>query len=378
MKLFFWQNINSIHQSAFFSALVNVEGIEVTLIVTEKISEFRLGMGWELPAIEGLSVIELIEEDSGWQDLINLNSNNNVLHVFSGINAFPKVHNAFLHAIKKGCKVGVFTEPLDFRGLKGFLRNLRGYYYSLKYQKKIALVLVTGKLGYKQFKNWGYNESKLFEWSYTVEKSVNEIKESAIYKNPLFKIMFAGSLIPRKGYDILIDALKINKASGLRFQADFYCLQENELEIAEKIKKDSDLGLEINLLPFLPNKELRKQINGYDLFILPSRHDGWGAVINESLSEGTPVVVSSKCGSSTLINNSFLGNTIDVLDKNKLAETLSFYIRKGKLDYAERLQVREWYDTNVSGESLVKYFMDVLGFINNVKIESKPIVPWER
>ena len=46
MKLFFWQNINSIHQSEFFRALASHEDFDTTLIVTEKVKPERVEMGW--------------------------------------------------------------------------------------------------------------------------------------------------------------------------------------------------------------------------------------------------------------------------------------------------------------------------------------------
>lgn len=377
MKLFFWQNINSMHQSAFFRALVALEGVEVTLIVSENISDFRLKMGWELPIIEGLTIHTLSKDNLGFQHIIDFNSQDEAFHIFSGINAFPKIHDAFLYAIKSNCKVGVFTEPYDFRGVKGFLRNLRGYYYSWKFQNKIAIVLVTGKNGCRQFKNWGYKTDKIFEWAYTVEKSVNVIDTSEKLTNPVFKIMFAGSLIPRKGYDILIEALKITKADDLQFHADFYCLSRDDDKKGEKIIKESNLETEISFLPFLPNTQLRCRMNQYDLFVLPSRHDGWGAVISESLSEGTPVVVSSKCGSSTLINNSLVGIKMNELDKNELAKSLKHFIRKGKVNFKERLEIRNWYNKKVSGECMANYLLDIISFAINEDIKLKPKVTWE-
>lgn len=245
------------------------------------------------------------------------------------------------------------------------------------YFKKIALVLVTGKSGYDQFKNWGYSKNKVFEWSYTVENSKSVNKESSEFKKSVFHIMFAGSLFAGKGYDILIKALKINLAEGLIFKADFYCLNENELQKGKSIEEENSLGKEINLLPFIPNNELRILMNSYDLFVLPSRYDGWGAVINESLAAGTPVLVSSKCGSSTLITHSFVGSKIEDLQENNLAKILKFHISKGIINNEERSRLQNWHDSNVSGESMAKYLVDIIYFSENEEKQIKPRVPWE-
>jgi glycosyltransferase involved in cell wall biosynthesis len=379
MKIFFWQNTNSIHQSAFFRSLVLCNDLDATLIVTEKISNERFRMGWNLPELKGLKVVDLTENklsSDKWRNLIDLNVDSNSWHIFSGINAFPIVHNAFVYAKGKNCKIGIFTEPLDVRGFKGLLRNLRGHYHSFIYKNKIDIVLVTGKSGFNQFRSWGYDKNKIFGWSYTVEKS--KINEPIELKNSVFNIMFAGSLLHLKGYDILINALKIIKSKGLKFKADFYCLHSNELDKNEKLKLKYNLGEEINLLPFIDNAELRSRMNSYDLFVLPSRYDGWGAVINESLAEGTPVIVSSKCGSSTLISNSFTGNVIYNLNEIELSDLLEFHIKKGILSYKDRLQIKEWYNDCVSGNSMAKYLLEIIFFVNNEYFLPKPIAPWEK
>ena len=40
-----------------------------------------------------------------------------------------------------------------------------------------------------------------------------------------------------------------------------------------------------------------------DVLVLPSRFDGWGAVVNEALMVGTPVICSDRCGASDVIEN---------------------------------------------------------------------------
>lgn len=38
-----------------------------------------------------------------------------------------------------------------------------------------------------------------------------------------------------------------------------------------------------------------------DVLILPSLHDGWGAVVNEAMTLGLYVIVSDRCGAKALI-----------------------------------------------------------------------------
>ncbi len=55
MKFVFWQNIISIHQSAFLNALTAHH--ELTLVVEKDIEEERKGQGWNIPGLERINVV---------------------------------------------------------------------------------------------------------------------------------------------------------------------------------------------------------------------------------------------------------------------------------------------------------------------------------
>jgi len=52
----------------------------------------------------------------------------------------------------------------------------------------------------------------------------------------------------------------------------------------------------------LPNDRLRSAIAAADCAVLPSRFDGWGMLVNESLAVGTPIICTTACGSASLLN----------------------------------------------------------------------------
>jgi glycosyltransferase involved in cell wall biosynthesis len=47
---------------------------------------------------------------------------------------------------------------------------------------------------------------------------------------------------------------------------------------------------------FQPPEALPKYFSQSDVFVLPSRHDGWGVVINQALGAGLPVICSDRVG----------------------------------------------------------------------------------
>ena len=372
MKIFFWQNIFSIHQAPFLKAIDKYDNYEITLLITEKLRQERIEMGWNTPNVTGLKVIDLSESNTSmYQNILKDNNSRNALHIFSGIDAFHKVYMALSIAIKLNCRIGIFTEPYDFRGVKGFLRRLRGFYYKFKYDKKIEFILTTGKIGQTQFLQFGFHPHKVFEWAYSVDKSVNKIQANPEIK---LKIMYAGSLIQRKGFDILLQALEQLQKSNLPFTANLYCLKTSQVGLVQQIKKKHNFNDEISFHEFKPNKKLRNIISEHDLFVLPSRHDGWGAVISESLAEGTPVIASDRCGASTLINNSN-GQVLKRLTRECLHHSILQELKGEKLNVAKRIKIKSDYEKFASGEALAKYFEKILVFLNSDEAK-KPNVPW--
>lgn len=52
----------------------------------------------------------------------------------------------------------------------------------------------------------------------------------------------------------------------------------------------------ITFLGQINNRELYKFYRDADVFILPSKSEPWGLVVEEALNNGTPVIVSDKVG----------------------------------------------------------------------------------
>ncbi|TKD65537.1 glycosyltransferase family 4 protein [Flavobacterium sp. ASW18X] len=369
MKIFFWQNINSIHQSTFFREFSKLSNWDVTLVVTEKIKPFRIEMGWSVPTIPNLKIKDISDNSNSFSDIIQNNAR--AIHVFSAINGFKTINLALNLAVKKDCKIGIFSESYDYRGFKGKMRYLRGFYHYYKYDKSINFILSTGSIAKNQFTKFGFNENKIYEWAYSVEPSSNFIPQE---KNQVIQFCYAGSLIHRKGVDTLLEAIKILNNKKLNFECHLYCLKSKE-ELQQPLLSDFKNLKNIHFYEFLPNSELRSKISKHDCFILPSRHDGWGAVINEALAEGIKVIVSSKCGSSTLVNDGN-GHVLNKVAKEDIVEKMTAIIQDGPLNSYQRNLIQKSYEAKVSGKVLAHYMDSILSHTFFTTIKSKPKTPW--
>lgn len=187
--------------------------------------------------------------------------------------------------------------------------------------------------------HYGAKKSNIYRYPFTsinqdsiLEKPVTKSDKSQI-KNKLGiseeKIILAiGQFIPRKGFDVLLKACQ-----GLKEKTGVYIIGG---EVNQDYKKlVSDLGLKnIYFKNFMDAEQLEKYYKIADVFVLPTREDIWGLVINEAMSFGLPVITTDNCiAGLELIVNGKNGYIIDVDDHKSLAEKMILILNDEELRY---------------------------------------------
>lgn len=369
-RFVFWQNINSMHQSAFLKALAQRH--EVVLVTTEPDSG-RAHMGWEEPELPNVRVLPFDGID--WRGLLQSRRGSGDWHVFSGLQAFRKIHSAFVYASTLGCRTGLYAEPLRMGGVAGFLKRIRGTLDGRRFGPGIGFVLCMGEAARLQFIDWGFPPRKLHKWAYVTEPPLRNQADAE--RTGGVRGVFPASLIYRKGADILVEAVeRLGNAEVVRIDA--YSIDPADLSAWQRrLIERAHAGGILRIHPFIGNRSLVGQLSMSDFTILPSRFDGWGAVVNESLSVGTPVVVSRYCGASELLRGrASLGRVLERLDPVSLAEAIEEAALKGCTGADQRQRIAEWARTVISGESLCRYFLEILERADS-GADSVLAAPWE-
>jgi len=134
-------------------------------------------------------------------------------------------------------------------------------------------------------------------------------------------ILTVGQFIPRKGFDILLQA-----AAKVSEPCDIYIVGGEPTE--EYLRMKEDLGLtNVHFIGFMSKEELKKWYRACDIFVLPTREDIWGLVINEAMANGLPVISTNRCiAALELIEEGKNGYVVPVEDADALAEKLSIVI----------------------------------------------------
>lgn len=361
MKFVFWQNVLSIHQSAFIRNVA--ENNHVTLVVEKKLNEERIKQGWPIPDFG--KAIQIVSPD-----ITTINSllhDKESIHIFTGIKSFRLASEVFTLATKQKAKVGVILEPFNWIGLKGKLRFLKYLFLRFKYGKDIDFLLVIGNRGRWCYEKTGFDSAKIYDWGYFTESNKLISKKTtniSLDRKP--NIIFVGSIENRKNILHLISVCKNNREVFQNFSIIGSGPLKQELLFLIKDSNFSYLGN-------LPNEKVKEHILDSDLLILPSKFDGWGAVVNESLTMGTPVLVSENCGSSILADGHFRGAVFSI-DKNNMEEIFIDFLKKLPYGDSERNAIVNWADKSISGKIAGEYFIKI---IENVYYDAKtPIAPW--
>jgi len=113
MKIIFWQNMLSYHQSAYIRALSNKKNIRVMVIVQEGLPKMRKGMGWDIPDFGNVEILIHPEKAEIFQILKE--TEHNSVHIFSGIRAYPLVRAAFLQSLSFNAIRGILSESANKR-----------------------------------------------------------------------------------------------------------------------------------------------------------------------------------------------------------------------------------------------------------------------
>jgi glycosyltransferase involved in cell wall biosynthesis len=140
--------------------------------------------------------------------------------------------------------------------------------------------------------NFGVPRSKLTRLYNPVDLDLTRrLAEAA--GNPYYgkgpHLVAAGRLAREKGFDVLVDAMPLVRDAFL--DADLTILGEGPLR-SDLVDQRERLGLtEVVQMPgFQPNPY--PYFKHADLFVLPSRYEGFGLVVIEALAVGTPLVAS--------------------------------------------------------------------------------------
>ncbi len=269
----------------------------------------------------------------------------------------------------RGIKYSVQSEggyPGNGKGIKEkikfFLMNKAEYYFS------------TCDMDDKYFMQYGADRKRIRRYPFA-SISENDLPDTIIskedkraYKDMLNikedkVILSVGRSVYVKGFDILLLALKnMDSNVGIYFVGG-KCTDEYKKIIHE---------LKLERVYFVDNveySELKKYYCAADVFVLPTRSDTWGLVINEAMTYGLPVITTEQCvAGNALIEDGVNGYIVKVEDSEMLAEKIEILLNneelRGKFGRINYEKMRAWTFESM-GIIMYKHLQDIVGEKND-------------
>lgn len=362
----FWQNQVSMHQSACLRALV-ARGHRCRWVVDAAESPERARMGWTAPNTAGIEVI-VAPDDRQCLALWN-DQPENTVHLLTGFRGANTARWAWRRQGVDRRRLGFLAEGADVRGLRGLLRRAIYSWEGLRCGRRAELIMAMGRNGVCWYRRCFFPKDRILPFAYTVEPFD---PPAVSHRSDLrFHIVFVGSLIVRKGVDLLAEAFGRLARDDVRLTF----VGDGPLRpVVEGIIAGHGRSPQVEFTGNVSNAEARSRIAAADLLALPSRFDGWGAVVNEALMLGTPVVCSDRCGARDLLDGIERGEVYRWNDGSALAAALGRRIAAGPISPEARSAIRAW-SAVISGEAVADYLLSAVrwAFADG----PRPNPPWE-
>jgi glycosyltransferase involved in cell wall biosynthesis len=297
-RIVFWQPIDSPHQDAFLEAVARQFSGEVILGVERRLPPERAAQGWRVPRHDRVAVFDISIPAN--HALLASHSTADSLHVFSGFFSHPLVWSGFRLLARSPARLAIFSEAPEQPPLTGWLKRLRGCVIARRWARRFAFVLAIGGVGREFFTRIGFPRERILPCGYFSDAPPLPATLASRDRDDHVRLVSAGQLIRRKGIDLLVDACGSLPATGWRL--DIYG-DGPERPRLERLVARRSLADRVSFKGTVPAAAIGEALVACDCAILPSRFDGWGMLVSESLAVGTPAICTDRCGAALVAEN---------------------------------------------------------------------------
>ena len=184
------------------------------------------------------------------------------------------------------------------------------------------------------------NPETLLKYRSSFSDKIRELDNKYSLENSQI-ILYTGRLVQVKGLDLLLKAYA--KAENAKTKLVLVG-EGNQKEYLQSIVETEQLQDKVVFVGYASGIDLYVWYEIADFFVLPSRYEPFGAVINEALVFGCPVVSSKYIGALDFVNESN-GLIFDPLSVHDFVATLNKAIKKYSIHNGTRknLMIRNFY-----------------------------------
>ena len=297
MKLVFITNYVHHHQIPLADEFYGMLGDGYKYVATDVLPGWLIKGGYD-PSINRLYVVRAYESEDAKRMALQLANDADVVIIGSA----PEDY------VRERIKAGKLTFRYNERWFKNrpwYLSGPRAWYYfwhdHIRYRNKPLYMLAASAYTCRDVNTIGAYKNKCFKWGYFTKVEDFPFGSSANFdassEGTGAHLMWCARFLRWKHPELPVKLAQRLKNRNYKFIIDMYGSGE-ELEHTKELAGKLDVMDVVRFQGNLPNDEILKQMRHHQIFLFTSdRNEGWGAVLNESMSNGCAVVASDMIGS---------------------------------------------------------------------------------
>lgn len=339
MTTVFISNFINHHQLPFCNAMYRRLGDDFKFIQTEKMSEERIEMGWELDISKIPYVVLSYEEEEECKRLVD---ECDVL-----IAGWTQRTDLITARLKKN-KLTLRISERIYRDGQWKVISPRGiihkYFEHIRFRKSNAYLLCCGAYVPSDFHLIHAYPEKMYKFGYFPPMKRYDLKKLFELKDSSGKIdiVFAGRFLKLKHPEYMIwlarDLIKESEhrvASGRNPLPEFriHMIGDGELEHPlRSLVTDYHMLDNVIFYGYQPPEKVRAIMERCHIQVFPSDYrEGWGAVVNEGMNSACAVVACCEAGSVPFLINQWInGMVFPENDYDKMKAAVIYLITHAK------------------------------------------------
>lgn len=367
-KVYFWQLMVTPHIIELALEL-NKLNLDVYYCASVDILPTRLNQGWDINnKLKSKTLKFNNKKDINY--ILN-HSDIDSIHICQGIRGNGIITNVQYELRKRNYKYWIIMETVKSNYILNYVKKIiYGFIYSNN-RLNINGFLAIGEHTKKWLSDCGIPLDIIYPFAYFL-KDNNRIDKNnfAIRSRRKFCFIYVGRLIKLKRVSWFLLALSKLKSNDF----EVIIVGDGNEKIPLQKLANKILKCETTWLGVKSNSTIQEILCTADCLVLPSKREGWGAVISESLIMGTPVVCSDSCGASIAIKSTNFGRLFKSTSLNDLVFALNNQLKNGKISnerrkniasYSKLLGARHgaYYLKNIISNTSIKPYHPILSFL---------------
>lgn len=245
-----------------------------------------------------------------------------------------------------GVKTGIIHHHFLFHGMKG-ARHTYYRWLEVGFLNGATTVIVPSPYINGLCRRM-FPKKDIHYWQIPFEPHPSQLPAAPVPGN----LLYIGTIEPRKGLIHLLGAMSILKKRGVGCRLTVVGKTVKSDYRAMLDRKIAGEGLDVRFTGFVSDEELQRIISKADIFTFPSRLEGYGMVICESMVNGLPVVCFDNSAMPYTVKDGVNGRLVADGDDSAMADaigeltsdrTLRDRLSQGALDTVANFMTRDGF-----------------------------------